>query len=86
MWLLNWDFVLKDLPSGQTEHLKFLTSLWVAWCRTNVNLWANFLSQIWQANGFSPVWIAWCRTNEHLCEKFLSQSWQANAFSPVCIL
>ena len=86
MWCFKSFLVLKNLPSGQIEHLKFLISVWVAWWWTNVLFLENFLSQIWQANGFSPVWIAWCRTNEHLCENFLSQSWQANAFSPVYIL
>ena len=86
MWWLNWSFVLKDLPSGQTEHLKFLTSLWVAWCRTKWAFCANFLSQIWQANGFSPVWVAWCWTNIGFWENFLSQTWHTKGFSPVCVL
>ena len=50
-------FVLKYLPSGQTEHLNDLTSLWVAWCLTNDVFWENFLSQTWQTKGFSPVWV-----------------------------
>ena len=60
MCLPNWFFVLKYLPSGQIEHLKDLTSLWVAWCWSKCGFWEIFLSQIWQAKGFSPVWVLKC--------------------------
>ena len=86
MWLINWDLVLKNLSSGQTEHLKDLASLWVAWCWIKLLLLANFLSQIWQAKGFSPVWVAWCWTNVDFVANFLPQTWQAKRFSPLDFL
>ena len=54
MWLFKPTLVLKNLSSGQIEHLKDLTSLWVAWCWANE---ANFLSQSLQSKGFSTVWV-----------------------------
>ena len=57
MWLFNCFFVLKLLLSGQTMHLNFLSSLWVAWCSCNAYFRANLLSQVEHTNGFSPVCV-----------------------------
>ena len=45
MCWFNWCFVLKNLPSGQIEHLKDLTSLWIAWCSTKLPLWEKVFLQ-----------------------------------------
>ena len=59
---------------NSTMFIQFATPCW------------NFLSQSWQANGFSPVWTLRCVFKWLLCWNFFPQSGQANGFSPVWTL
>ena len=45
-----------------------------------VFLWANLLSQNWQAKGFSPVWVLKCDVSWCLVENSLKQTSHFNAF------
>ena len=89
LWVFIYSFRLKDKGTREeafTDSTGNLSHVWVLIWLFRWRARENELSQIVQANGFSPVWVLLCSFRLPAWEKELSQKVQTNNFSPVWVL